>query len=357
MKSISIIVPVYNAEGKLKSCIDSILCQSYKDFELILVDDGSTDSSGDVCDEFAYVDSRVIVIHKENGGLCSARNSGLEIASGDYLAFCDNDDIYLPGLLEDNIKLVQEYDADVVRFLRRRIAVYEDGARVVQDGNMNKICGGNIITFMQGKDIISNYAMLKEENATNTIWNGLYKTKLIKDYGISFDTRMRFGGEDILFNLKVLEVAGSYAFNNRVYYQYNKAYSESTSTKFDYNRVEAMLIYAEEERDFIRRHNLHKDIWSNYQISYSIMTAGLLNHANCQWSKNEKKAALRKLLKESVLGKDIEGNAIKDICKVIWKYSKGRAVMGYLFEHQIYGILMLAVKIYESMPSHRTFGL
>ena len=89
---ISIIVPVYNVEDYIRPCLDSILAQTYTNFEAILVDDGSKDGSGSVCDEYAEKDSRFIVVHKENGGVSSARNKGLEIAKGEYIAFVDSDD-------------------------------------------------------------------------------------------------------------------------------------------------------------------------------------------------------------------------------------------------------------------------
>ena len=115
---ISIIVPVYNSEKYLPETAQSILKQSFSDFELILVDDGSKDGSGKICDQLAAKDTRVKVIHKTNGGICSARNAGLKMAAGEYIAFCDNDDIYLPELLEDNYALAKKYDADVVRYSR-----------------------------------------------------------------------------------------------------------------------------------------------------------------------------------------------------------------------------------------------
>lgn len=92
MPKISIIVPVYNVEKYLRKCIDSILNQTFKDFELILIDDGSTDESGKICDEYNLKDNRIKVIHKENGGLSSARNAGLDIAQGEYIGFVDSDD-------------------------------------------------------------------------------------------------------------------------------------------------------------------------------------------------------------------------------------------------------------------------
>lgn len=96
---ISIIVPVYNVDTFLKKCVDSILSQSYKNFELILVDDGSTDNSGNICDYYASIDKRVRVIHKINGGVGAARNTGMSIAKGKYITFIDSDDYVEPEYL------------------------------------------------------------------------------------------------------------------------------------------------------------------------------------------------------------------------------------------------------------------
>ena len=111
---ISVIVPVYNTEKYLHRCIDSVLAQTYKDFELLLIDDGSKDSSGAICDEYAARDSRVKVFHKENGGVSSARNAGLAIASGDWIMHLDGDDWIEPDMLERLIRKGEDTGADIV---------------------------------------------------------------------------------------------------------------------------------------------------------------------------------------------------------------------------------------------------
>lgn len=116
MPLVSIIVPVYNVEAYLYRCIENILNQTYSDFELILVDDGSPDKCSQICDEYAQKDSRIKVIHKRNGGQSSARNTGLEICRGEYIYFCDSDDWIEPNLLELTIDKITNEDADMVRF-------------------------------------------------------------------------------------------------------------------------------------------------------------------------------------------------------------------------------------------------
>ncbi|MFR2551722.1 MAG: glycosyltransferase [Clostridioides difficile] len=113
MPKISIIVPVYNVEKYLEKCVRSILAQTFTDFELILVDDGSLDSSGAMCDQFAEQDQRVKVIHKENGGLSDARNAGIELATGEYLGFVDSDDYIADDMYELLYTNIVKEDADL----------------------------------------------------------------------------------------------------------------------------------------------------------------------------------------------------------------------------------------------------
>lgn len=113
MKEISIIVPVYNVEKYLENCIQSILNQTFNDYELILVDDGSTDKSGEICDKYKKMDSRIKVIHKNNGGLSSARNAGLDIACGKYIGFVDSDDSIHPRMYEILYDLIKKHKVDI----------------------------------------------------------------------------------------------------------------------------------------------------------------------------------------------------------------------------------------------------
>ena len=123
---ISVIVPVYNAEKWLRRCVDSILAQTYTDFELLLIDDGSKDGSGAICDEYAALDARVRVFHKENGGVSDTRNLGLGVSGGEYLMFLDADDFWLQDdVLEVLVGKAEEYDLDIVR--GEYSAMHEDG--------------------------------------------------------------------------------------------------------------------------------------------------------------------------------------------------------------------------------------
>jgi glycosyltransferase involved in cell wall biosynthesis len=112
---VSIIVPVYNAEKVLKKCVSSIQAQTYSNTEIILIDDGSADSSGEICDRLAEADDRVRVLHKSNGGISSAQNAGLDMAKGTYIAFCDNDDLMAPSCINTLVRALEHSEADMAK--------------------------------------------------------------------------------------------------------------------------------------------------------------------------------------------------------------------------------------------------
>ena len=129
MPKISVIIPVYNAEQYLRKCLDSVVSQTFRDIEIICVDDGSTDGSGAILDEYAAKDNRIVVIHQANAGVAAARNTGLKSAQGEYLAFLDSDDAYNPQLCELAYNRACQSGADIVKFLYART----DGVKETDD--------------------------------------------------------------------------------------------------------------------------------------------------------------------------------------------------------------------------------
>lgn len=179
---ISVIVPVYKAEKYLHRCVDSILAQSYTNFELLLINDGSPDNCGVICNEYAAKDSRVRVFHKENGGVSSARNLGLDKAMGEWVAFVDSDD----WLTSECLKQLTDYlDADMIKCSIKS----SDGEYWCSDDNLYMV-----------KIYLEKYS---QNNLIRTPCGTLYKRKIIEDYHIRFDQLIRYG-EDIVFNLSYL---------------------------------------------------------------------------------------------------------------------------------------------------------
>ena len=183
MPKISVIVPVYNTEKYLRRCVDSILAQTFTDFELLLIDDGSTDSSGAICDEYAQKDSRVRVFHKENGGVSSARNLGLDNATSEWITFVDSDDWISDSFLA-NLYITEIDEVDIVISYANYV------------GNVGK---PNYENYIEGKHKIElvESLFLKNDLAWQTSpWAKLYKTEICRD--IRFKEGMHIG-EDLVF--------------------------------------------------------------------------------------------------------------------------------------------------------------
>lgn len=250
--AVSIIMPVYNSEAYLQSCIDSILGQDFDSFELLLIDDGSTDKSPEICDEIARQDIRVRVFHKANGGICEARNYGLKRAEGEYIAFSDHDDIVLPGFLGDNYQLAKKNDVDIVKFGRKALYIEGDVTKRI-----------DVRCFPQGilagSAIKDKYLKLRFCNAMTCVWDGLYRKDFLSINGLCFDTRYKKGGEDIDFCGRCFALAKTMAFNDEVYYEHFIRKGYSTSTKRDEDRLLKFQMLIDNLQDCCMRLNISEN--------------------------------------------------------------------------------------------------
>lgn len=181
MEKISVIIPVYKVEKYLSKCVDSVLSQTYKNLEVFLVDDGSPDNCGKICDEYAKKDERVKVIHKQNGGVSSARNAGLEVCTGDYITFVDSDDWIEPTYVEELYNAIKKYDCDV------SVCGFNE---VNEDGNIK--CTSNYKEI--NVDCCKNNfyeAFFCKNNLRHYVWGILYKknifAKLRFPVGINYE--------------------------------------------------------------------------------------------------------------------------------------------------------------------------
>ena len=180
---VSVIVPIYKVEAYLEKCIKSIQNQTYRDLEIILVDDGSPDSCGAICDAYAKDDARIKVVHKENGGLSDARNKGLDIASGDYILFVDSDDFIHPRMAEILFNNLQAADADIAVCGFKQVeetdeVVFPNFIRGVSTADKNRIEDTENAEIFEGQAIMNN---LQYKNLLTVVaWNKLYKAEIFK---------------------------------------------------------------------------------------------------------------------------------------------------------------------------------
>lgn len=205
---ISIIVPVYNVERYLDRCVQSLISQTYENLEIILVDDGSLDRCPKLCDEYEKKYSNIRVIHKENGGLSSARNAGMAVAKGDYIGFVDSDDWVEPTMYAYLYEILIDYDADI-----------SDICCIQTDGNKKIINTDEKINIYSGDDILIRYlerGLSEKKGAPYTVWRKLYKKEVIN--GELFKEGIL--NEDICYNYSVMRRAKKVAESNQIFYYY-----------------------------------------------------------------------------------------------------------------------------------------
>lgn len=205
---ISIIIPVYNGERYLSKCIDSILNQTYSNLEVILVDDGSTDSSPKICDKYSKKDNRIKVIHKKNGGVSSARNMGISKSTGDYIGFVDSDDYIEPNMYENLFNALKDSHTEISMCGYNELENNKIIKSVIH--HKNKISGEELL-----KDIF-------EELFRPVVWNKLFKRHLFFDAQgqICFPENVSFG-EDALMITSILSPTDTISIVNEALYNYN----------------------------------------------------------------------------------------------------------------------------------------
>lgn len=225
MKKVSIIIPVYNIEQFLPRCLDSVISQTYTNLEIILVDDGSTDSSGRICDEYAEKDKRIVVVHKANAGVSAARNSGMDIVTGDYIGFVDGDDLVEPQMYEILVRNAVNAEADISTCQMDTISV---------DGVINNIYQHSVGTIpVDG--IVQNYFF---DSFTKSIMysqcNKIFRKEIIQG--------LRYKGykycEDILFVFEALGKSEKIYYDDFVGYHYIHREKSAMTSTFSSNRLD-----------------------------------------------------------------------------------------------------------------------
>lgn len=245
---ISVIVPIYNVAQYLHQCINSIINQTYKNLEIILVDDGSTDESGKICDEYAQKDNRIIVIHQNNKGLVGARKAGVYIANGDYIGHVDGDDWIEPKMYEHLLNIILETDADFVDSGYRR--------------GENKIPERKLLSYIKVDDtnrekIIYDFLIRKSvyySEICSSLWSKLIKKSLMfnSQYFVSNEV---CNGEDRLCILYMIQFSNKIAFTDKYYYNYRKRENSITTQNNLGNIIKSLIIYMHNCYMFFNKYN------------------------------------------------------------------------------------------------------
>lgn len=253
---VSIVIPVYNASTYLSKCLDSVINQSYRDIEIILVDDGSTDNSGKICDDYADNDKRIAVLHGKNSGVSTARNNGIKSSTGEYVTFIDSDDIIHPDYIK---KLVNNLKEGILP--------------VCQIDNFY----GEVIFLDNEKEKINldkdHFIELCKWNLLNTPCCKLYNLDIIRKNKILFDAKLSLG-EDLLFNFDYLNYIDKIVIINQKLYYYRRSENDTLSTAYNPKMMDIQLLLFDKYTEFFEKTSMDDNmlnLFDSYRFS-TLMT-------------------------------------------------------------------------------------
>lgn len=319
---LSIIVPVYKVEEYLKDCVNSILNQTFRDFELILVDDGSPDSCPKICDEYSQKFNNVKVIHKQNGGLSSARNAGMKIATGEYISFIDSDDYLASNMYEHVFSIMEKECADIV--VVGRCYVYPNGSKELREKqNVYEVMDGPKATAIMNTSLLGYFDV--------AAWDKVYKRSLFND--VSYPEGKL--SEDWYTTYKVFAKANRIVYDSTPMYYYRQRGGSITHTS---SAVNYDAMYASQEvYDFVKKRQPEYTAEANF--AYVFSRIGVIDNLTVQPTVDKQK--IRKIRN------DMKVN-IKQLKKTDFfsKLSKKRKIQLFLIEHCLnsYTIIFKRIK-------------
>ena len=258
---ISIIVPIYNTEKYLVRCLDSLINQTYKNIEILCINDGSTDNSLNILNEYATKDKRIIVINQTNSGAATARNNGLDNATGQFLMFCDSDDYYEPDMCQKMINAILSYNVDLVmcdcKYIKEEYFTTTRTQKDIKYHNL-KLIGFHSINK-------NNYDIINV-----ILWNKIFKTSLVEKYHISFPDV--YEHDDASFILKYLAISSSYYGLNEILYNYNisnpNSLMENLYRKNNQNHFDFLYAYNDVTLFMLKTPIIPKEITKKYKEIY-----------------------------------------------------------------------------------------
>lgn len=277
-KKVSVIVPIYKVEKYLKKCLDSIINQTYKNLEIILIDDNSPDSCGEICDEYAIKDNRIIVIHQKNKGLSCARNSGLDIATGEYIAFVDSDDYLNITMIEKMMYYVYKHDLEVIEILPKLSYIDQvfNNSFTIED------------PVTATKRILNKTAF--------SVWRRIFKKSLVED--------MRFIPglihQDVFYTMDMLKRIARNGYLDSPLYYYNTENQSIIRSKYSLEKINTGIRATEYIVDNILDDPLLKTSIENY-LTYYYTDHFFMLSRNTSLDPNKKyRKKLRKTVRKSL---------------------------------------------------------
>lgn len=307
LPEISIVIPAYNAEKDIEKCVDSILNQTFRKFELIIVNDGSTDNTSYICNRIKLKDDRIKIIHKENGGVSSARNKGIDVALGKYIMFCDSDDWLDSELLAELYNKIKKYECDIIYSgAYKDIYSYEKKIKTITIGVSDEL-------YIEQKNLASELKYILEsfQGPFLAPWAKLYRTTMIKDNALYFDEKM-VCYEDFDFNIECLSKCKHIYFTKFIGYHHKLIQGENNIKRRKKNNLVYDISKIHRKfNDFLKEIDkenlLNGYITSWYVEQYKVVFQKILNEEN-NISKRERNEILECLCKNEEFCKLIKNN-------------------------------------------------
>ena len=302
---VTVVIPIYNVEGYLDRCVDTVVSQSYNNLEIILVDDGSTDSCPEICDGWAKKDSRIKVIHKENEGLGMARNTGIDNATGEYILFFDSDDYVDVTLVEKCVSDARINGSDAVIF---------GYSNAFQDGRVENVKLRTKKTVFEGAEIFNELLSgmyIYEMGFGSSCCMKMFSMEIINRENIRFKSEREIISEDSFFALEYFsKINKASIIDENLYFYYKRTGSLTTSFRKD--RQEKNDVFLLKATEFIDANNLHKGIKPYVVARYHMYTVGALKHIlRSDLSQGEKRDETDKILHNKVLRDSIDFGVLR----------------------------------------------
>lgn len=341
MKSglISVVLPIYNVEKYLDRCVNSIVCQTYKDLEIILVDDGSSDRCPEKCDEWAKKDERIRVIHKKNAGLGYARNTGIENASGEYICFFDSDDFIKEDTIEKVYAIAREHNCDIVLF--GHYEVNEQG-KIIETyipESKNQIYEGSEIQNQFLPNLISDDPVTGEcSNLRMSAWSSLYSMQMILKYDWKFVSEREIISEDVYSLLRLYKYVNKIGIISEAFYFHCENVLSLTHI-YEENRFHRLKQFYFDCLDVCEELEYNEQIRQRLVypfISYTIATMKMIVAADMD--KKEKKRILKNIIDDKVIQ-----NMLDDL--ELSKEKKTRKIFLILIKKKMYDCCYILLKI------------
>ena len=295
---ISIIIPVYNVAEFVRQCLDSVINQTYTELEIIIVNDGSTDDSLQICQEYQLIDNRIQIINQQNAGLSAARNTGIDASNGDFILFVDSDDWIELETCELLIEKLKQTNADVVlfsyfkQFTNYREEKFIFNSDLILDVNKSKNVHRRIIGLYEEE-------LAKPENADSivTAWGKLYRAEIMKSHKIYFTDCKLIGTEDMLFNVYYFLHVKSIVNIHRCLYHYRKNNQSSLTSSYKPRLFEQWSVLYGMVEEYIEKEQLDSEFEDALKNRISLGIIGLgINELYAKTSLLEKYSKLKKIL-------------------------------------------------------------